>query len=314
MSENLYEDLSPLDSDWVMYKNRPEWNDVKPVPQDEGDAPVVRIAYNEKFMDVFDYFRAVLLSEEASERSLQLTKDCTILNPANYTVWHFRRIILQALKKELQPELKYIGEVIEDNPKNYQVWHHRQVIVQRLNDPSKEKAFTDNILAMDSKNYHAWQHRQWFLREFNLFDGELEFTEILLTEDVRNNSAWNQRYFVLSQTGQLNDSEKLESEVNYTLKKIKEVPNNESSWNYLRGILQSKPLTSFNQIWKECEEMYENASSRSPHLLAFMVDCLQELLQFQRAIALCQDLAQNHDKIRKEYWNFVARKIALVEA
>lgn len=57
----------------------------------------------------------------------------------------------------------------------------------------------------------------------------------LISKDVRNNSAWNQRFFVLKYTGL--DTDVLKYEVHYAINRIRLVKDNESSWNFLRGIL-----------------------------------------------------------------------------
>ena len=107
------------------------WSDVTPVPQDDGDNPVVPIAYTEEctlcgFLSVdqphvgpeaylgvacvavsqaMDYFRAILAKNELSERALQLTNHVIQLNPANYTAWHYRRQCLTAVGSDLREEL-----------------------------------------------------------------------------------------------------------------------------------------------------------------------------------------------------------------
>ncbi|XP_033607812.1 protein farnesyltransferase/geranylgeranyltransferase type-1 subunit alpha isoform X2 [Cryptotermes secundus] len=276
------------------------------------NSPVFRI------QDIYDYFRAVLKSCEKSERALQLTKDALDLNPANYTVWQYRREILKHLNKDLIPELHYVKEVIEDNPKNYQVWHHRRVIVEWLQDPSYELSFTKTVLSQDSKNYHAWQHRQWVIRTFKLFENELQYVDHLLEDDIRNNSAWNQRYFVINNTTGFKP-DVVEQELAFTLEKIKKVTNNESAWNYLRGVLlhHSGGLSQVQNVRKVCEELY-SSGNRSPLLLAFLVDICEENIEradgdkadsLHQAVQLCDMLANEYDTIRREYWNYIARSL-----
>lgn len=35
------------ENEYILYRNRKEWRDVTPIPQDDGDEPVVSIAYTE---------------------------------------------------------------------------------------------------------------------------------------------------------------------------------------------------------------------------------------------------------------------------
>lgn len=201
--------------------------------------------------------------------------------------------------------------------KNYQVWLHRQVLVQWLQDPSKELRLTEIVLSQDAKNYHAWQHRQWVLKTFNLFENELEYVERLLEEDIRNNSAWNQRFFVNSNLHEKFNGHLVAKELEFTMKAIERVPGNESAWNYLTGILEkceSKyKIESIEKVRNFCNELMlkENIKEKPPiYLLATLVDINKDKNQ-EDAIKLCDNLANEHDVIRREYWGYIKRSIQM---
>ena len=41
-------EVSCSSSNYIFYSERPEWKDIKPIPQDDGSNPVVSIAYSDK--------------------------------------------------------------------------------------------------------------------------------------------------------------------------------------------------------------------------------------------------------------------------
>ncbi len=69
------------------YAESPEWADVVPLPQDDGPNPLAAIAYTEEYSEAMAYLRAVMASNELTERVLELTEDVIDMNPAHYTVW-----------------------------------------------------------------------------------------------------------------------------------------------------------------------------------------------------------------------------------
>jgi protein farnesyltransferase/geranylgeranyltransferase type-1 subunit alpha len=150
--------------------------DLPGIPQDDGPDPVCSIQYPTAFVIAYDRIRAVWKKGEKSERALKLSATCLKLNPANYTVWHFRRECLQALgltKEIIQQDLQLAASLGGDNPKNYQIWYHRRALLE-MHDANmqqdvweSELDYIAEVLREDSKNYHAWSHRQWILKTAN---------------------------------------------------------------------------------------------------------------------------------------------------
>lgn len=296
--------------DFVLYADRPEWQDIVPVTQEEGGKPVVSIMYSPEYSTTMDYFRAIAAKGELSERAIALTTDCIGMNAANYTVWHYRRKCLKHLSCNVADELKFVEKLATKHPKNYQIWFHRRAVVELTKHTDEEDRFVRKALMIDSKNYHAWGHRQWYAEYAQVLDTELAFVEDMLQADIRNNSAWNYRHFVVTKTTGFDAPGIREREIEFTLTKIRRAPNNESPWNYLRGImLGNVPYSQHPNIMTALEEMRKQGVP-SPFieeqtLLIYMQE-LSNGASSRRAdcIALLEALATKYDTIRSNYWNY----------
>ncbi|KAG9291069.1 hypothetical protein G9A89_012941 [Geosiphon pyriformis] len=288
----------------IPYNERAEWNDVIPIPQDDGPDPLAPIAYAKEYSNAMDYFRAISRKGELSDRALELTEHIIELNPAHYTIWNYRQQILFSLDKDLYKELEFVQSLAEANPKNYQLWHHRQLILDKLNDSSRELSFLSRILIDDSKNYHAWSYRQWVNKRFDLWDEELQFVDSLLVEDVRNNSAWNHRYYVIFHKPEEFTKETLNLELRYSTEKIMIAPNNISPWNYIKGLITrlGEDIGILEEVCKEIQEK----NIVSAHVLGCLVDIYEKRAREGsekdklEGIKNCILLAEEHDTIRRK--------------
>ncbi|KAL5784007.1 hypothetical protein ACOSQ2_006399 [Xanthoceras sorbifolium] len=326
--EEVREERLPL-------SRRPEWSDVTPLPQDDGPDPVVSIAYKQDFRETMDYFRAVYRADERSSRALRLTQEAIRFNPGNYTVWHFRRQIIESLDADLHEELDFVERIAKSNSKNYQIWHHRRWVAGKLGTDAaiKELEFTKKILSLDAKNYHAWSHRQWVLQALGGWEDELDYCRKLLEEDIFNNSAWNQRYFVVTRSPFLGGLKAMrDSEVSYTVEAIMANPENESPWRYLRGLYKDDIQSLINdpKVSSVCLKVL-SAKNNYVFALSMLLDLLcygfQPSEEFTEAIgalrtsdsepldsdlgkAICHVL-QHIDSMRANYWMWRKSKISV---
>lgn len=293
-----------------------DFSDVSPIQQDDGPCPVAPIAYSAAYRDLMDYFRAMMATEEYSERSLALTEEILNHNAANYTVWHFRRLALKALGRNVVEELDFMDEFASDNPKNYQIWHHRREMAKLSSDGERELGFTSIIFDSDPKNYHAWAHRQWALKHFGIWDNEIDYIGGLLQADVRNNSAWNQRWFVIHNRdgGDAKiGNERLVEEVDFVFRTLESsgVKNNESAWNYMRGLAFEHPQMQ-DTIRTRLQAFLEDHKSN-----IYAMSLIADLLSLEGSPEALGG-AKGHysllcalDAIREKFW---LRKISEIEA
>ncbi|KAI9693705.1 MAG: CAAX geranylgeranyltransferase alpha subunit [Bathelium mastoideum] len=292
------------------YSESPDWADVEPIPQNEGGPnPLAAIHYSEEYSEAMGYLRAVMARNEMSRRALALTEDIIDMNPAHYTVWLYRAEILFAIEADLRQELEWLNETALRHLKNYQIWNHRQTIVDRVGSAEGEADFIARMFEKDAKNYHVWSYRQWLVRRFDLWDqGELRDVEILLKHDIRNNSAWNHRWFVVFGKDNTTVADDIvQREIEFAENAIRLAPQNQSPWNYLKGIARrtGKPLSSLEEFASEFASVEEPKDVRSSHALDLLAEIYsQEGNKKDDAVTALDLLAKLYDPIRANYWNY----------
>ncbi|KAG6884895.1 hypothetical protein C0993_007404 [Termitomyces sp. T159_Od127] len=200
-------------------------------------------------------------------------------------------------------------------------------------NPGPELKFIAESLQVDVKNYHTWSYRQWLLAYFNdkdLWAGELDFVDAMIVHDVRNNSAWHHRFFVVFQSGiregETDRDRIIRRELTFVKENISLAANNPSAWNYLRGILDINDLP-YSRV-EDFVRMYADASEDAtrdvvdlenlppskgaelpcPAATEFLADIHEKEGRILEATELWRSLADEHDTIRKKYWEFRIRE------
>lgn len=283
------------------------------------------------------YLRAIMAAKEHSPRVLDLTEHIISLNAAHYTVWLYRASTLLTLNSSIPDELEWVNNVALENQKNYQIWHHRQILIDHLydsisSDPAalnslaeSEVAFMTEMFNEDSKNYHVWSYRQWLVRKLDLFnESEIKCIEVLLRQDVRNNSAWSHRFFVVfsdpkyctpeskaTEPDSEIPNEILDREIWFAQAATYEAPQNQSPWNYIRGVLKKggRKLASLESFAGEFVKIPEKEVEgeddvKSSHALDFLADAWAEKGENEKADRALSLLGDKYDRIRKNYWDW----------
>lgn len=276
-----------------------------------------------------------MAKKEYSPRCLRLTQHIISINPAHYTVWLYRFSIVQALEIPIPEEIEWLNEVSLNNLKNYQIWHHRRLVMDHYvptiqSSPEKiaelaksEQQFLEQILAEDTKNYHVWSYRQYMVPKLGIFgESEVAAADELIEEDVRNNSAWSHRFFIVfsdpkhTTVGSLSTesdakvpAEIIDREVQYAQTKILLAPQNQSPWNYLRGVLVKGgraigSVEAFVDQFVQELGVEDKEKVTSTHGLEFLAEIYAEKGETEKADLALQRLGDKWDRIRLGYWQW----------
>ena len=186
--------------------------------------------------------------EDGAEAAARVLETCG----AHYTAWAFRmRCVEDAVDAReaeagtatLRDELAFAEAQTTKNPKNYQVWNHARMVLERADAAGAFEGLRDGAFAhanaalmLDGKNIHAWSHRAWLVERCDAWEEEMAFTEEMLAEDWMNNSAWNARFQCVTVCLERGDVGVLEREAAFATTAPRVDDDNESAWNYLRGL------------------------------------------------------------------------------
>ncbi|GFP55548.1 protein farnesyltransferase/ geranylgeranyltransferase type-1 subunit alpha [Trichoderma asperellum] len=315
--------------------NDPEWDDVIPIPQEESQDALARIAYPDDYAEAVSYLRAVMASEEYSPRCLRLTERVIAMNPGHYTVWLYRFKIVSALKLSVTDEIQWLNDVALDHLKNYQIWHHRQLLLDHhyantLSSDAEaakqfaksETDFISKILSKDTKNYHVWSYRQYLITKLDYWSPfELATTQSMIEDDLRNNSAWSHRFFIvfsdpsISTKGSASTEHDpkvpdaiIDREIAYAQEKIKLAPQNQSSWLYLRGVL-AKGGRGLDTVGEFASQFFSNLGAEdeevtSSHALDLMSEVYHKQGDIEKAKLCLKELSEKWDPVREGYWKY----------
>ena len=230
-----------------------DFSDIIPVDLNSKEPQLCQILYDENYKSTMGLLLSLMQKKEYSPRALYLTELGIEQLASHYTTWIYRFNILQNLPNpNYYDELDWCEQIGLDNEKNYQIWNYRQLIINEILkqeiigdvaegkgkfQPHREFPILEAMLDSDPKNHHVWSYWKWLVERFDLFNDakELLFVDQMIDADLLNNSAWSHRFF-LKFAGKDATSELINGEVGYVKDKIRQCPQNASSWNYLLGI------------------------------------------------------------------------------
>ncbi|KAF2460613.1 hypothetical protein BDY21DRAFT_335887 [Lineolata rhizophorae] len=167
--------------------------------------------------------------------SLSLTSKLLTKNPEYYSIWNYRRRILQHLMPNSTPttnsysyenELKFLLPLLIQFPKCYWIWNHRVWVLEQADTSlpleaalafwREELGLVSKMLARDSRNFHGWRYRRLVVKHLEalcsnhdvaegsslrsthqIVEDEFDYTTKMIETNLSNFSAWHNRSLLI---------------------------------------------------------------------------------------------------------------------
>ncbi|KAI8053259.1 hypothetical protein BDF22DRAFT_743180 [Syncephalis plumigaleata] len=198
------------------------------------------------------------------EEALAMTTRLLHWHPDFYTMWNYRRQILQhqfdETKKDskqatCESELRLVEELVRKQPKSYWIWNHRRWILETMPQANWQRELGLTGLMLIWINFslvHGWQYRHEVIRQLRkenpeqdltLVRNELAYTKQKISQSFSNGSAWHYRGKLLPlvlQTTEDIDTQMalIKEEFDMVQSAFYTDPEDQSAWIYYRWWIQ----------------------------------------------------------------------------
>ncbi|GAN09373.1 rab geranylgeranyltransferase alpha subunit [Mucor ambiguus] len=222
-----------------------------------------------EYNQLVDECREKMKNKEYNQDTFKLTSQLVEWNLDYYTIWNYRRILLQELvlkeldaeeqQKVYNKELILFLQLIKKNPKSYWMWNHRIWCLQNMPKPDwqQELGLVEKMLTMDARNFHGWDYRRFVVGHLrreasndpealaHIVQQEYKFTTQKINQSFSNYSAWHQRSkllpeIVASMTAEEKNQVAL-NELDLVKNAIYTDPEDQSAWLYYWWLLGRAP-------------------------------------------------------------------------
>jgi geranylgeranyl transferase type-2 subunit alpha len=234
-------------------------------------------------------------------------------NPESYTIWNYRREILEnglfvgssndQIQKLIEDDLRFGEKKLREYPKVYWIWNHRRWCLEKAPKPdwAHELMLVTLMLKSDQRNFHGWHYRRYVVSNIenstgrSLVEDEFAYTTEKINADFANYSAWHNRGKLIPRYLAGKSDQERKDFLLSDLEKIRHAiytdPEIQSSWIYQRWLLTTNDVAP-SLTSEELGELIEREIKSIGELSEAEPDtkwCIDQLVWLRmRLVDVCQ--------------------------